>query len=175
MTVRDLEWSDFQGSVDLYYTRYEEVDSNPELGILLYATRPSVSEEAVTFGKLMKAVLSHDAVASVAEESGTVVGNCTIHRTGHHLEDSHVASLGIAVHPSFRRRGLGDALLKHALKKCEGLFEIVDLRVFAVNHPAMALYRKHGFHEYGRQPQSFKRGDRYLDDILMWRPVGAKP
>jgi ribosomal protein S18 acetylase RimI-like enzyme len=171
--VRDLNWNDFQQWAELYYSRYDEIAENPDLGIYLYPEKPTIAQEAAVFGEFMKGVLDHDLVAVVAEEGSILVGGCTVGRRGHHLEDRHIGSLGIAVQPRSRGKGVGTALMRDALQKCQGRFEIVELRVLATNAPALRLYRRFGFQEFGRQPRSFKRGDRYLDDVLMWRSVAA--
>ena len=101
------------------------------------------------------------------------VGACTVTRRGHHVEDQHIGVLGIEVHPDWRGRGVGTALLEEALRGSATRFEIVELRVLGINERAIRLYQKYGFREFGRQPRSFKRGDRYLEDVLMWRPVDA--
>lgn len=172
MAVRDLDWNDFEGWVDLYYARYEEVERNPDLGVYLFPTRPSRAEEATVFAQFMKGVLDRDIVVAVAERDGRLEGVCSVHRRGRHLEDRHLGTLGIYVHPDRRGQGVGDALLGAALERCRGLFEIVELKVVATN-PARRLYERHGFRPFGEQPRSFKRGDRYLNDLLMWRPVEA--
>lgn len=41
----------------------------------------------------------------------------------------------------FRRRGLGDAVVRHCIARGKPL----ELYVFSENHAALALYRKHGF------------------------------
>ena len=174
MKVRDLAWTDFQGWVDLYYSRYDEIGRNPDLGIFLYETKPSLSDEATTFGRVMKDVLDGNQIGAVAEDGDHLIGSCMVGRVGHHLEDRHVGSLGIAIHPDWRGRGVGDALMGYVLARCPGVFEIVVLKVLSINEPASRLYRKHGFREYGRQPRSFKRGERYLDDVLMWRDIEPK-
>jgi len=171
MGVRDLVWTDFSGWVELYYSRYEEIERNPDLGVYLHASRPTESEEAVLFGQLMKAVLDHDLVAAVFETDGRMVGTCTVGRSGHHLEDRHVGQLGIAVHPDWRGKGVGHALLEYVLERCRGTFEIVELKVVTINSTAIRLYQRHGFTECGRLPRSFKRGDRYLDELVMSRPI----
>ncbi len=175
MRVRPLEWTDFPGWVDLYYSRYEEIGRNPDLGVYLQASRPTLPEEAALFGQVMKAVLAGDAVIRIAEEAGRLVGTCTVWRRGQHLEDRHLGELGIAVHPEFRGRGFGDALLGETLERCRGVFEVVELKVVAVNERAVGLYRKHGFEVCGREPRAFKRGDRYLDEILMSRAIEPAP
>ena len=53
------------------------------------------------------------------------------------------------------------------------LIEKIGLGVFATNEPAIALYRKSGFVEEGRQPREVKVGSEYVDVILMYRFVTA--
>jgi ribosomal protein S18 acetylase RimI-like enzyme len=57
----------------------------------------------------------------------------------------YVASVG--VHPDFRKRGYGEALMRHAIDDAasDPLTESVDLHVRAGNEPAIALYEKLGF------------------------------
>lgn len=52
----------------------------------------------------------------------------------------------IAVSPAFRRQGIASLLLDTAL---DGLEADLFLEVRASNTPAIALYRKYGFTEYG--------------------------
>lgn len=171
MRVRNLEWGDFEGWVTLYYTRYDEVKTNKELGIYTYESKPSLPDEAKLFGDVWSSVLTGDLVASVGEDDGKLIGVCTIHRKGQHSEERHAGILAMMVHPEWRGRGLGRKLLSHALKMCEGKFEIVQLVVMEKNVAAQHLYRKFGFIESGRVPRAFKRDGAYFDDVLMWRPV----
>jgi len=84
-----------------------------------------------------------DAVLFVAEEDGRVVGNLGLHPDG---ADS--AALGMSVASSWRRRGIGTALVESAVGwgREAGLSEL-RLEVFEANTPAVALYRKLGFVE----------------------------
>jgi ribosomal protein S18 acetylase RimI-like enzyme len=171
--VRPLEWTDFGGWVALYYTRYDEVRTNPALGVFTMAEKPSMGDEAALFGTVWRSILAGDHVSTVAEEGGSLVGLCSISRMGFHVEDRHVATLGIAVHPSWRGKGVGTKLFDHALKACEGKFETVLLHVIDVNEPAQRLYRKFGFEECGRYPRTFRRGGVYYDEICMVKHVGG--
>lgn len=172
--VRDLAWNDFDGWVGLYYTRYDEVAANTDLGVFTMEHRPSLGEEAALFGSVWKQVLSGDMVASIAEDGGIVIGLCTAVRGGHR-EDHHVASLGIAVRPESRGAGVGTALLRHVLAKCEGRFTVVTLSVIAGNEPALRLYRRFGFVERGRVPRSFRRDGVEHDELLMSKELDRAP
>ena len=171
MAVRDVRWADFDGWMDLYLTRFEEIRTNPDLGVYLVESRPTRAQEAALFSEVYRKVRSGDAVVAVAERGGRVVGLCSIHRRGNHLEDRHLGELAIAVHPESRGQGIGSELLEFALHRCQGKFEIVQLSVLENNVRAIELYQRFGFQTCGRWPRSFKRAGRYLDEILMWRPV----
>jgi putative acetyltransferase len=171
VNVRDLRWNDFDGWVALYYSRYDELATNPQLGVFTMESRPNLGEESTLFGSVWKQILSGDMVASVAEDEGVVVGLCTVVRKGHR-EDRHVATLGIAVRPGRRGQGIGTALMRHALAKCDGRFEIVTLAVIAGNEAALRLYRRLGFVERGRLPRTFRRNGVDYDEIIMAKELG---
>ena len=78
----------------------------------------------------------------------------------------------IAVAPELRRRGIGEALLRHLIdvsreKGCS----VVTLEVRAGNEDAMELYHKLGFHEVGRRRGYYARGGE--DAVLMDLELGA--
>ncbi|HZT33895.1 MAG TPA: ribosomal protein S18-alanine N-acetyltransferase [Bryobacteraceae bacterium] len=59
---------------------------------------------------------------------------------------SHAEIVSIAVHPQFRQRGLGAALMRHTLRRLKpaGITQ-VDLMVRTTNAAAIAFYRRFGF------------------------------
>ena len=59
-------------------------------------------------------------------------------------------------------------LLNEMVRRCKGMFEILELEVFVGNHPAKRLYEKSGFKTYGLRPDSVKRDRRYFDQELMY-------
>lgn len=71
--------------------------------------------------------------------------------------------------PKFLRRGLGyettRLVLEHAFTAM-GLHR-VDLRVLAFNEPAIAVYRRCGFVEEGRDRESCLVGGEWHDDVIM--------
>lgn len=80
----------------------------------------------------------------VWEEGGRIVGNVNLERLG---RGGRVWIIGnLAVHPDFRRRGIGRSLTLAAIaraRECGG--ELVTLEVRAENTPAYDLYRSLGF------------------------------
>jgi len=103
-------------------------------------------------------------VATVGER---VVGWCDItplEREGF----THRGTLGMGVHPDFRRQGIGARLLRAALAHAEKMgLERVELEVFASNQPARRLYESFGFVVEGTLRRARKLDGQYDDLVLM--------
>ena len=177
VTVRGLAWSDFDELVSTYYHLYEERDSGRPIGITLFADRPSRSDEVDWFARLYGRVLAGSTVASVAEADGRAVGICTIAPVGSGpgSETGHVGELGLLVRERDRGKGVGAALLEHALRAARDRFELVRLSVFANNARAIRLYERFGFGTVGRLPAAVRRGTEYFDELLMVRDLRPSP
>ena len=109
-------------------------------------------------------------IALVAEVDGAVIGLISF-KNGPRKRLEHQGSFGMNVHPNWRGRGAGDALLGSLLDwaRASPLVEKVGLAVVSSNHPARALYRKHGFVEEGRHVRAIKyAADRYDDNVIMY-------
>ncbi len=88
----------------------------------------------------------------VAEESSRIVGYimCRIESGFCYLRRGwcrlgHIIS--IAVHPNFRRKGIGTSLMLEALKRLKEIYNAKEayLEVRVSNYPAINLYEKLGF------------------------------
>ena len=88
----------------------------------------------------------------VAESALRVVGTLVLWLL---TDEAHIAT--IAVHPEFRRQGIGRALLTHALlAAAEQGARTAVLEVRASNLIAQEMYRKFGFLETARRPRYYK-------------------
>ncbi len=167
--IRDLRWDDMDDLIENYYSYYDEVSKdNFEIGLTLYHEKPDYISEINWFTELYINVNKGNAVAVVAEDGGRVVGLCDIQVKRPYSDVSHIGTLGIAIRKEYRNRGIGHQMIRTALDKCKGKFEIIVLEVFDNNKNAIALYRKIGFIEYGRMPRGVKRNSKYFDIILMY-------
>ena len=173
MQIRDLAWGDFPDLVDNYYRCYGEREAGRPIGIVLFDRQPGPVEETRWFSHLYESVQEGGAVACVAEVDGKAVGLCTVLRAGPGAgsETAHVGGLGVLVRDDVRGKGVGRALIEETLRRCRGKFELVTLAVFVDNERAKRLYLSLGFQRYGTLPRSIKRGDRYIDEELMYRFV----
>jgi RimJ/RimL family protein N-acetyltransferase len=165
--VRDLEWGDFADLVRNYLALYDEVRTNPDLGITLFEKPPTMSEEVGWFASLYRSILDGDAVSAVAVFEGHVVGVCTVRRKGPAHESRHFGGLGIFVEKASRGQGIGRALMHHVLERCRGRFEFIELSVFSSNARARELYQSLGFRTWGTLPKAILREGKYGDSEHM--------
>ena len=114
------------------------------------------------------------AAVFVAEAEGRIVGRLSLARD-RHPASSHVADLGLMVAASYRRRGIGSALLEAAVEWArETGVRKLELHVFPHNEPAIRLYEGFGFEREGYRRAHYRRGGEYVDAILMAYEVEAR-
>jgi len=165
--VRDLRPSDFTDIMDYYYRFYEEVKEDPSFGIVLFRSKPLISDELEWFSGIYTEAAEGRAIVVVAEIDSHVIGLCEVSEERPNSDISHRAQLGIAVSRDHRGVGGGTALMQEMLTRCRGRFETVELSVLTTNIVAKKLYERFGFRSYGVRPRSMKRGDLYFDEELM--------
>jgi len=145
--------------MDLTIRQAEERDIRPmaEMDILCF----SAPWSEVSFRKEIKE--NRLAFYIVAEMSGRMVGYAGLWSI---VDEGHITN--VAVHPDFRRKGIGEALitvlLKHTLEN--GILSHT-LEVRASNDPAISLYMKFGFEPAGLRKNYYE--DNGEDAIIMWR------
>ena len=87
---------------------------------------------------------------------------------------AHTGDIGaMYVHPSAQGTGLADALMTALLNHAATVVEQVQLTVNSENARAIKFYKRHGFRQIGIIPRSLHVGDRYYDDMLMFRSVSS--
>jgi len=84
---------------------------------------------------------------------------------------AHQCEFGIIVGRGYRNMGIGSYLISSLMHLAKEKFkiELLHLQVYAEN-PAMNLYKRFGFKEFGRQNSWIKEpGDRYVGRVFMER------
>jgi RimJ/RimL family protein N-acetyltransferase len=102
------------------------------------------------------------------DEDGELVGRLSLGRD-QHPASYHVADLGLMVSASYRRQGIGRALLEAAVgwARESGVTKL-ELHVFPWNEPGIKLYEQFGFEREGFRKEHYRRGDgQFADAILM--------
>ena len=99
----------------------------------------------------------------VAEISGRMVGYAGLWGI---VDEGHITN--VAVHPDFRRKGIGEALITVLLSHTrENGILSHTLEVRASNEAAISLYSKFGFKPAGLRKNYYE--DNGEDAIIMWR------
>ena len=98
-----------------------------------------------------------------------IVGLAGVAPIGAREKIHHRAELGVSIEKDFWHLGIGSALTKASLEcATKSGFRQLELEVVADNENAIALYKKIGFVEYGRNPRGFiLRNSDYQELILM--------
>jgi RimJ/RimL family protein N-acetyltransferase len=159
--VRGAEPGDAQGLKELG----DEVSAEPEGWLATNGGWRSAADER----RYLRAIrrYPHAAVLVAEAEDGSIVGRLSIARD-QHPASRHVADVGLMVAQPYRRRGVGRALLAGAVDWARGHdVRKLELHVFPHNEAAIALYEQFGFAREGYRRQHYRRGDDYLDAILM--------
>ncbi|MDD0843798.1 GNAT family N-acetyltransferase [Pseudomonas sp. Gutcm_11s] len=88
----------------------------------------------------------------------------------------HRCLLGMGVHRSVRRQGLGAALIKHAelWAASTRLLEWIDLQVLGANQAAVALYGQAGFTRVGEVPDMFRIDGHSFSYLTMTLPCACR-
>jgi RimJ/RimL family protein N-acetyltransferase len=166
MIIRRAEPSDAEGLTRLG----EAVGSEPEGWLVTTNGWREVSDER----RYLRAIRRYpNAAVFVAEDEGRIVGRLSIARD-QHPASRHVADLGLMVAISHRRRGIGTRLLEAALDWARhSEVRKLELHVFPHNDAAIKLYENFGFVQEGYRRGHYRRGDEYVDAILMAYDVSA--
>jgi RimJ/RimL family protein N-acetyltransferase len=140
------------------------VSAEPEGWLLTIDSWRSSSDER----RYLRALRRHpDAVVLVAELDGRLVGRLSLARDPHPAS-RHVADLGLMVAKSFRRQGIGRALLAAAVKWArENGITKLELHVFPHNEAAIRLYERFGFEREGFRRRHYRRDGEEVDAVLM--------
>jgi len=88
---------------------------------------------------------------------GRVVATAGVDAVGTRDKLRHRAEFGVSVLRAYWGLGLGRALTEASIQCAkEAGYEQLELTVVAENERAIALYRKAGFVEFGRNPRGFR-------------------
>lgn len=130
---------------------------------------PTLAEERVFVREAVKGLGRKDIVL-VAEWEGALAGVGSAHRGMEKAHaTAHIAMLGLGVGTRFRRKGVGEALLKAAMQCAREQWgtRIFWLDVYRTNAPALRLYRKLGFRVTGSIPRGARVRGKLTDVLLM--------
>jgi RimJ/RimL family protein N-acetyltransferase len=112
----------------------------------------------------------HAALTAVYQ--GEPCGTATLYLNSY-KKLAHQCLFAIIVEEKMRGKGVGTKLLSDLISLAKDKFqiELLHLEVYEGN-PAIHLYRRFGFQEYGQQRHFAKSDGRYLGKIMMEKQLG---
>ncbi len=113
---------------------------------------------------------SENEIEIVAVVSGKIVGTAGIESLGNKYKLKHRTDFGIGILKEYWGLGLGEALTKACIKcaKEAGYLQL-ELNVVSENTAAIALYKKLGFEEFGRNPKGFNSRISGFQELIYMR------
>ncbi len=168
VVLRTLAKKDLEEVFRFATALFRERKTNPDLGIVALDRRVTRKDEGGFLRRTLKGVERRQAVSVAAFVDGRLVGNCDVTRRTFH-DVSHSGVLGIAILDGCRNIGLGEMMVRTALRESKRIgVWLVELQVFANNSNAIHLYEKCGFIRVGVVPGKIQRHGRLIDEVLMF-------
>ena len=132
----------------------------------------SLKEENKYLKNQLVKIKKNEAVQLLVFVNDKLVGNSNI--TMNDKVQKHIGGFGISIAKKFRGKGIGKLLMDNTLKEAKNnipQLKIVTLDVFANNSLTVSMYEKFGFIKYGKLPKGIIYKDKYVDDVLMYKPI----
>ena len=149
--LRNGEGCDGQAALDNFILTHEQTDY-----LLSYPDEETMTAEQE--GRfLQRKTDNEEEIEILAEVDGVIVGLAGIDAVGDRDKIRHRADFGISIDRRYWNLGIGTALMNACIDCARKAgYEQIELSVVSENEPAIAMYRKAGFVEYGRNPRGFK-------------------
>ncbi len=149
--LRNGEECDGQAALDNFILTHEQTDY-----LLSYPDEETMTAEQE--GRfLQRKTDNEEEIEILAEVDGVIVGLAGIDAVGDRDKIRHRADFGISIDRRYWNLGIGTALMNACIDCARKAgYEQIELSVVSENEPAIAMYRKAGFVEYGRNPRGFK-------------------
>ena len=150
-TLRNGEEKDGQVVLANFILTHEQTDY-----LLSYPDENTMTAEQES-RFLQEKADSDNGIEILAEVEGAVAGLAGFDAVGSREKLRHRADFGISVDRQYWNLGIGTALMNACIEcaRKAGYVQI-ELSVVAENEPAIAMYKKAGFVEFGRNPRGFK-------------------
>lgn len=138
---------------------------------ILMNQKQDAAGEAQYLQDTLQKIADRKKVQLLAFHNNTLIGSCQVDKGQYRT--THVGTYGISIKAGYRHEGLGSKLSQLVLDQAQKELGItlVKLDVFPTNQPAITLYKKLGFKQYGQLPQGIIYQDKLVDHIFMYKPL----
>ena len=141
------------------------VDENT---MVLIDENQTKKQELEYVNKSIYDIAENNLVHLLAFDGDLLIGNSQISRN--RWKERHVGTFGISVHQKYRGLGIGKILASTVIQQAKEnmALEKIILEAFLANKPAISLYKRLGFREYGRLPNGVKQSGEFMDRVFMY-------
>lgn len=164
LEIRPLRQSDYKNVKTFRDFICELIDENV---YLIINKKPTMEEQRKWVREKLAGIKQNKVILLTAWDGKKTVGNCEASK-GRWKNERNV-SIGIAILKKYRRKGLGERLLRMTINLAKKRFRPKNtyLNVAAPNKPAIGLYKKIGFGMLARFPRWSNHGGKYIDTLYM--------
>ncbi|MFT4666017.1 MAG: RimJ/RimL family protein N-acetyltransferase [Gammaproteobacteria bacterium] len=167
ITIREATPADAAGVIDMI----KKIISEADFTLTQVDEFQVTEEEKIAILEKYQQIDGH--IYLVAESNGILIGD-NVFSNGLKSRNKHQGEFALGVIPTFRKRGVANALLETLMEWAEKhpLIYKVKLRVVIQNYNAIHLYRNLGFIEEGRLIKDHRTDDgEFMDMIAMYKLV----
>lgn len=165
ITLRPPTMRDTQAMLDYITDIADEdiyVNANP-------ADPYTLNDEKRFVESVIKKIETKQQVYVLAWDHDILIGSVSI-ETGSR-RSKHKGTFGITLSNGYRSDGIGQQMAKYAIDQAKRVLNIriITLTAFARNTPAIHMYQKLGFKQYGSLPGGYMYKQGYEDEVLMYK------
>ena len=162
--LRTPRWEDLDDLLELINSLVEE---QAEIYITDKFTR---EKEAEWLLKVLRRLERDEQFLLVAEVDKKVIASSDFQIQGG--TDERIGAIGIVIRNGYRNLGIGTEIMKTVLEQAAffGL-RTVTVNAFATNKRAIHVYEQVGFAESSIIPKKHLRQGRFIDEVIMSKPV----
>ena len=162
--LRNGDEADGKAAAEIFNLTHEETDF-----LLTYPDETTLDADGE--GKFLKEkTQSEDEIEILAVVDGKVVGTGGIESVGKKFKLCHRAEFGVSIAKEYWGLGIGSQLTKACIECAkEAGYVQLELNVVGENERAVAMYKKLGFVEYGRNPKGFKKRPSGFQELVYMR------
>ena len=164
LLMRNCLESDAKAVLDVFNKTHAETD------FLLTYPDENTFDEKKEAEFLKNKCDSENEIEILAFAGDKLVGTAGINAVGAHCKVKHRAEFGVGILKDYWGQGIGTALTKACIEcaRKAGYLQL-ELDVVSDNVSAVALYKKCGFEEYGKNPKGFLLRTGEFQEVIYMR------
>jgi RimJ/RimL family protein N-acetyltransferase len=153
-------------------TEYINSLSYEKTYVSLQGEEITLEEETKSLQEILQNIKEEKAVFLLAFIDSKLVGMTDINMMKRVF--NHTGAMGISIAKDYRGGGIGNIFLEVLLNETKvklPKIKLIALEVFSNNIPAINMYKKYGFIEYGTLPRGVQYNNGLVDLIYMYKEL----